>query len=645
MAQGKPGAPAPFFSMGLPTPQPMVTRPLLGIDWMDSPLNLKPGALLDAQGVSVRPRGLYRLPHYTSSVGGAAWSPADNPLLLSGAWGQYGFQYPYLFTENYIFLITAGYSQQFWNYAVGTVSAPGGGNTVTGVGTFWKTFGIKAGDVITIAAVPYTITAVSSDTVLTTATNVPLTSGAAYNIVRGMNAGQPYMVDACQATDPTTTPPTQYLVVATYGNQLMAINPTTGAITNLTQSAAKQPTSGGFTAECCAYFVGRIWAGHLNDGSNGELRQFVRWSKATDITDFSDATAYNNLLAQGSAFSGAVRRMVPMGANLLFYLDDALIVGSPSNTLNLPLAFQQIPSGGIGVAGPRAIASVVLPREETNLWGLNIAGHFFVGQDNIYFLSASSLTLQPVGSKIVKNSILKCQVPERIQAAVDWTGRRVRFGFPRSNNYIENIYDFNWETKEWSYEPKKTWMLGDPFLSYSLNVALMTTVPGAFMCLVDGVTNMVSGWTDQATTARAIYIENAGTLWTYAQGGDLTTNPDGSTNALSIDTQDYDEGAPGMVKFWRLLRLKFDEDTLPSVNVVFAISISLDMGRTWRSIGNLTVLQGESEGWINFRATGPHIRFRIASATAVTTYYIVELSRLVSLRGVQVSARQQHALP
>jgi hypothetical protein len=100
-----------------------------------------------------------------------------------------------------------------------------------------------------------------------------------------------------------------------------------------------------------------------------------------------------------------------------------------------------------------------------------------------------------------------------------------------------------------------------------------------------------------------------------------------------------------MVKFWRLLRLKFDEDTAPAINVVFAVSISLDMGKTWRAIGNLTVRAGETEGWINFRATGPHIRFRIASTTAVTPYYIVELSRLVSMRGVEVSARQQHALP
>ena len=638
----RPGAPAPFFSMGLPTPQPMVTRPLLGIDWMDSPLNLKPGAMLDAQGLIVRPRGLYRTPCYDSSMGGAAWSPADNPLLLAGAWGQYGFQYPYLFTENYIFLLLSGYVQQSWTYAVGhidtttTAVTPHAGST-----PLWKTLGIQIGDIITIASTAYAISAVTSDTSITLASSAGSHTDVAYSIARGMHAGTPYMVDAAQATDLTLGP---MLVVATFGNQLIMINPTTAVISNLTATAAKQPTTGGFTAEAVAYFQGRVWAGHLNDGSNGELRQFARWSKATDITDFSDATAYINLLSQGSAFAGAIRRFVPMGANLMTYLDDAVFVGTPSNTPNLPLAFQQVPTGGIGVAGPRAVASVVLPRDEQNLWGLNIAGHFFVGQDNVYFLSASSLTLQPIGSKIVKNSVMKCQVPQRIQAVVDWNTRRVRFGFPRSSNYVEDIYDFDWETKEWSHEPRKTWMLGDPFLSYSLSVTFMTTVTGVFMCLVDDATKMVSGWTQSPLTARAVYMENAGTLWTYA-GAELAINPDGSANPIAIETQDYDEGVPGMVKFWRMLRVKIAWDTAPSVDIVFAVSISLDLGQSWRGIGNLTVRSGETEGWINFRATGPHIRFRISSSTPVEPYYVVELTRLVSLRGVQVSARQQHVLP
>ena len=642
MPPGRPGAPAPFFSQGLPTPQPIFTRPLLGIDWMDSPLNLKPGALLDAQGVSVRPRGLYRAPGYGSAFAGATWRPADNPLLLANAWGQFGFQYPYLFTENYFFLLTTGYTQQTWAYAVGNIDTNGTAVVPhTGSTPLWKTLGMLPGDTLTVNSVTYTIAAVVSDSSITLATSAGVQSNKTYSITRGMHAGNPYMVDACQATDLTLGP---MLVVATFNNQLMYINPTTGAVANLTATVAKQPATGGFTAECVVYFAGRIFAGHLNDGSNGELRQFMRWSKTTDLQDFSDPTAYINLLAQGSAFSGAIRRAVPMGANLITYLDDALFIGSPSNTPNLPLAFQQIPTGGIGIAGPRAIASVILPREETNLWGLNIAGHFFVGQDNIYFLSASSMTLQPVGSKIVKNSVLKCQNPQRIQAVVDWSTRKIRFGFPVATSQIENIYDFNWETKEWSYEPRKTWMLGDPFLSVSLSVALMTTVPGAFMCLVDGVTNMVSGWSQAATTARSVYIENAGSLW-VSNALELATNPDGSANPISIDTQDYDEGAPGMVKFWRLLRAKIAWDSVPAMDIVMAVSMSLDMGISWRGIGNLTIRQGETEGWVNFRATGPHIRFRFTSATAVTPYYIVELSRLVSLRGTQVSARQQHALP
>ncbi len=633
----------------LKAPQPVYTRPLLGIDWLGSPLNLKPGALLDAQGVVVRPRGLYRNPGYASALAGLPWSPADTPLLLVGAWGTQGIQYPYLFGQNYIFSGGGGgLTQAPWTYTTGTVTTTGN-TTVTGSGTAWKTLGIQPGDLITIASVQYTIASITSDTVLVTTANVPSASGVSYSIARLMHAGNPYMVDACNATDVTLGP---MLVVATFGNQLIAINPTTGAITNLSTSSAKQPTTGGIQAECCAYFAGRIFVGHLLDGSNGELRQFMRWSKATDITDFSDPTAYMNVVGASSSAggvgsgtcSGAIRRFVPMGTMLVTYLDDAIFVGTPSNITNLPLAWQQLPTGGLGIAGPRAVASTVLPREETNIWGMNVVGHFFVGPDNVYFLSASSLSLQPIGSKVVKNSVLKCQNPGRIQAVVDWNQRRVRFGFPVASSYIENIYDFNWETKEWSYEARKTWMLADPFLTYSLSTQVMETSTGSPMCLVDGVTTMVSGWTQSTFVARAVYEENNGTLWMYS-GAENATNPDGSANSIGIQTQDFDEGAPGMVKFWRRLSLKIHWDTAPGMDITFDIQVSMDMGNTWRDLGTLTILNGETEGWINFRAKGPHIRFKIASSTPCPPYYIVEMGRLVSLTGVQVSNRQQHALP
>ena len=637
----KPGSPTPFFSMGLPTPQPMVTRPLLGIDWMNSPVNLKPGALLDAQGLVVRPRGLYHIPGYESAMGEVAWSPADNPLLLAGAWGVNGIQYPYLFTENYVFLASGGFTREPWTYTVGTITTTGANVATTSGTTLWKTLGVLPGDLITIAGTTYVIQTVTSDTALVLTTSAGSNVGVAYSISRLNHAGTPYMVDGCQATDITLGP---MYVFATFNQQLGMLTPSTGVIANLTATVAKQPSTGGFTAECVAYFAGRIFAGHLNDGSNGELRQFLRWSKATDITDFSDPTAYNNLLSNANAFAGAIRRLVSLGTVLVVYADDAIFIGTPSNTANLPLSFQQIPTSGIGLAGPRAIASIILPREETNLWGTNISGHFFVGPDNVYFLSASSLTLQPIGSKIVKNSITQCQYPYRIQAAIDWTNRRVRFGFPKANSYIENVYDFDWETKEWSYESRKTWLLGDPFLSYELTYTYMVTVTGNNMVLSDNVTDMIAAWSAAPLTSRAIYIEQSGTLWSTS-GKELATNPDGSSNALNVMTQDFDEGAPGMVKFWRMLRLKIAWDTAPSVDIAFNIGVSLDLGQTFRVIGTLTIRQGETEGWINFRATGPHIRFQIASVTPVTPYYIVELTRLVSMRGTQGSNRQQHALP
>jgi hypothetical protein len=604
-------------------------------------LNLKPGALLDAQNVVVRPKGLYRIQGYDAFIGGAAWSPADTPCILAAGWGNNGIQYPFLFTQNYIFLAEwpSSYVRVPWNYATGTASTSG--TAVTGIGTLWQTLGINTGDIFQINSVNYVIQSVNSDTSITLTTSAGSQIAQAYNISRYLGANTSSIVDACQVDDVTLG---QYLVAASPGNQILALTPQTQAVANLVGTAAKQPATGGFTAQCVAYTLGRVFAGNLIDGSSGFARTRIRWSKATDTTDFSDPTAFIDLLAQGSSFSGAIQRMLPLGTMLVCYLDDAIFVGSPSNTANLPLAFQQIPTGSVGIAGPRAVANLILPRDETNIWGVNTSGHFFAGFDNVYFLSASNLSLEPIGSKIVRESILRCQYPSRIQASVDWVRRRVRFGFPRSNPYIENIFEYDWETKEWSYEVRTTWLMADLPLSSSWVATIMQDMLGDNMQTMTGQNMALSSGTSNSFT-RSHYIENEGTLWDSSTD-ENATNPDGSANPISIQTADFDEGAPGMVKFWRLLRLKitWDPETVPNIDIPFSVSISMNRGRTWRSIGTMTITQGNDEGYINFRATGPHIRFLITSSAAVTPYYITELSRVVSLRGVQSDIRQQNAV-
>lgn len=637
----KPGNPTPFFSNGLPTPVPVVTRPLLGLDWLSSSLNAPDGALLDAKNILVRPKGLYRIPGYEAFMNGDTWSPTDNPCLLEAAWGTNGVQYPYLFTENYVFLCDwfSGYVRKEWLYDVGTVDVSSTAVGTASGTTLWKTLGIQPGDVITIGGSDYEISEVLSDTEIRITTDGGTQSGVAYSISRKLHAGDPYLIDACEVQDISRG---SGLIAVTFRNQILFLDPTTGVIENLTPTVAKQPSTGGFTAECVAYFVGRVFAAHLDDGTNGELRAFIRWSKTTDIGDFSEATAYTQLMDQGSKFSGAVRRMIPLGAGLICYLDDAIFVGTPSNQPGLPLSFQQIPTGRIGLVGTRAVASLVLPSAQQGL-GPSIAGHFFVGRDNVYFLSASTLAIEAIGNKIVRDSVLKCQLKTRIQTSVDWSRRRIRFGFPIDDAFIENIFDFDWETKEWSYESRTTWLMGDPFLSQPLVSAVMVTETGNPVIATTGWF-MVAPWSDVPLTVAGQYIEQSGALWA-SLGLELDSNPDGSANAIAIETVDYDEGAPGMVKFWRMLRIKIGWDTAPAVPIVFTVSLSTDCGRTWKSAGTMSIAIGSDEGYVNFRATGPHIRFKITSSTVVTPYYITEMSRLVAIRAVQQSLRQQRALP
>lgn len=627
--------PTPIFSMGLPTPQPIVTRPLLGLDYVSSELNAPDGALLDAKNLIVRPKGLYRIPGYAAWLDGVAWSPADIPCLIVSAWGANGIQYPFLITQNRVFLCSwsSGYSEVEWIYDDGTIGASG--TAVTGSGTLWETLGITAGDVMTIAGNDYVIEAVNTDTSITLATSAgAIGGGTAYSITRLINAGNAYQVDTCLANDLTLG---YFLVIATPNRQVAKLYPQTQVMVNLTETAAKQPATGGFTAQAVCFALGRIFAGNLVDGTNGNQRVMIRWSKATDITDFSDTTAYLYLTGQASNFSGGIQKMLTLGTLMVVYLDDAVFIGSPSNVANLPMAFQQLPTGGVGLVGARAVASVVLPTERGA-----ISGHFFVGFDNVYFLSSSDLSITPIGSKIVRESIQKCRYLSRVQTAVDWQRKRVRFGFPRATAEIENIFDFDWETREWSYEERTTWLVGDLMLSTAWAPSPMYTVAGDAMVTVSGDAMCIS-WAAATGLEHAHCIEQNGVIWQSALE-DNAVDPDGSPIPVVIETMDYDEGAPGLVKFWRMLRVKvsWDDGAAPAVPIVFATEVSLDRGRTFRPIGALTIAVGNDEGYVNFRATGPHVRFRLTSSSAVTPYYIVEITRLASIRGVQQSRRQQN---
>ena len=220
----------------------------------------------------------------------------------------------------------------------------------------------------------------------------------------------------------------------------------------------------------------------------------------------------------------------------------------------------------------------------------------------------------------------------------------MRFGFPRSSPYIENIFEYDWETKEWSYEPRTTWLVTDLPISSAWNPVQMQDVLGNNM-MTSGGDTMNLMWGTMGGFVRSHFVEHNGALWASSTS-ENAVNPDGSANAISLTTPDYDEGAPGMVKFWRMLRLKlmWEPETVPAMTITLNVSISLNRGRTWRSIGAMNITQGNDEGYINFRATGPHIRFLITSSTPVTPYYISEMTRLCSLRGTQTDIRQQNAI-
>jgi len=123
-----------------------------------------------------------------------------------------------------------------------------------------------------------------------------------------------------------------------------------------------------------------------------------------------------------------------------------VFVGRTTNLTGLPLSFQKLETGGVGLLGMKAVAG----------WQDSL---FFVGQDDIYQLSPSGLT--PVGTPVVRRTIQQVSSTHhwKICATMDLSNDRVLFGFPKDSNEIEEIWSYCYKTKAWTWEKFNCYML------------------------------------------------------------------------------------------------------------------------------------------------------------------------------------------
>jgi len=665
----------------MPDTQDVTIRPLDKGIVLNLPSQLIPaGGFFVLKNYQATTQGLRRRSNYSVFIQGVF---EGDPIDLVTLWGTGGTQKTYLITTKYLYSVSAlgGVIPIYFKEVFGTIDVSG--TSVTGHGTRWVDIGIKPGDVLVVGSESAVVGSVGANTDITLASaDITDATGLSYEIRRVFGAEVPYLVDWQVANDllviaTILNPPlyvgfgdaemhelirTERTVTATvtsgstvvtdvapaYVESTWKGDPVSGtgipngavvdsiaSLSSFTLSAAASASGSGvnllvglnhyastgrFSAETAAFFNDALWFGHTISALDGEKRYQVRWSTVLDITNFADYTAYYDIPYQ----TGRLKKLLPMGETLIAYFDDAIYVGKKTNIPNLPVEFDPYPTGGIGLVGMYAVTA----------W---LDGHFFVGQDDIYFFSNRGL--QKIGTPIVRETIKKCQNIWRIMSAVDPQRQRIVFGFPEVNESYTKVWSFDYVAKAWSYEEINgvgSFLLSNPIVN--------STVTWSELNITwDGPEIAPYSWDALSSKEefRSLYRDNGADI---IRMSDLDEGLDMQTTIIEgvIETGDFDFGATDTNKLYKRLSIKIDRDSNQfDETVSFLMYGSANRGKSWKALGTLAIPVDEDEGYITFRMTGSTCRFRFISTDAVKSYIISEMTLRVTGVGLETGLYKQ----
>lgn len=611
-----------------PSPKNFVERPLnKGIILNRPSQSLPTGAIVDATNFIVGPVGPYRRPGDSLyNVGSTDYTAVD----LATLWNTSGTQVQILVTDRTLFEIAQGSDMNEISdyYEEGSVTVAASSTMLNGASCDWLSDSndILAGDIVRVGTTTsgtFTVVDESEITSITDTNTIVLEdtlsgitgSGTDYRIIRTVNDSTNYLPDHVIFNNnflivDHRRPIRQYGFATSADVSGTLSNYSTGSNGILIGSSTYiEPVAG-----TIAFFNDRVFiADMVETGGDGTKRQRIRWSSQTNHADFSEATAYIDLPYS----SGNIVKLLPMGNLLVVYLSDSIYIGSITNMPNLPVSFQRIETGGIGLVGKKAVCS----------W---LDRHFFIGQDNIYQLSQEGI--QPIGNPIIKETIDKAEDLERCYAIPDPTNRRIVFGFQESSDIMENLWSFQYETGAWSKDDVSTFMIALPevITSNTWNSYTSTTWD-----------SMTGAWDDLSSnqSKRRLYLEDNGALRRLSNSS--STDYSNDTITAILETRDYDEDGPDTNKTWTRLSLKIEETSGRSESILFQVSGSADRGNTWKDLGTMEIGTDDDEGEVSFRITSSHIRFRITSRSQVPPYWITEIGRRVTLRGNETTMQLQ----
>lgn len=503
-----------------------------------------------------------------------------------------------------------------WNY---TGTGDGTGSTFTDASSDFNAEGVLPGDFLEVDTDLVRITSVPADDTITLLSDLSQTyTGESYTIWFSLRNDQEYRTDWAFILNE--------VVFTDYKRELLTYDVDTETLVPYLSASDKpeddlsQPID--FVAATIVSFLDRLWVGHVKEtdsvGTVTDYRQRIRWSIPTDPRNFSRVTNFIDL----PYTSGSIRKMERFGDGLAVYCKDAIFIGTRTNNPDLPVAFQQLDTGGIGLIGQKAMTP----------W---LDGHFFVGQDDIYFLSNSGL--ERLGAPILRETIKKCDYPDYIYVQPDPTNERIIFGFPESAPRLAKLWSFHYKARAWSYDAVETDFISNPDINFTLQWADLT---GTWANLE----NTYPTWADMniEEASRTLYFEANSQIQRFVPGA---ANDSGQPIRVVYETKDYDLNKPDTNKTWLRIGLKIDYEVTPTVPIRFTVSISANRGRRWVDAGTLTIRPGEDEGYTSFLMTSSSIRFRLISDSDVTPYWLSEIVMRFRARGREITEGTQSNVP
>jgi len=558
-------------------------------------------------------QGLYRRPGY-EYFGGTAGTGNALPIRdVITYFSSAGVQESVVIDDDNLYTLTySGFTQKYSSYTTGTGSIDGDHSAdpdnVTGTATGWDTTtnNISVGDRFILDpdgsltdAGPHTyyIGTINSDTDidLVDADGVAITlpetfTNEDYSIQRCWITNRPYYVDWIRADN--------QLYFVENGRMPWTWDGSTWG--------AWDSTNIQWQATCIGYQGDRIWCGDILDGAT-RYRNRIKWSNTTAHGTFA-AASYKDLVET----EGAIMRLVNLDDWLIAYLDTAIYVGRPTNVVTLPYSFKMIETLETGLVGMKAVCKAH-------------GGHYFVTKDNIWKLTVTGL--EPIGTPIAREALKNCTKPQNIWAAPDVPNHRVCFGIPASGENFEKIWSYDYQSKAWSYDSVTGSSLSFRGITFAYGWDDIET-PISAANWDTGMDDFAS-WDaiGQDTVGGELYVGRSnGRLQRLT--GDGTTDPDSAAIEAVFETGDLDFGKPNQDKVFERISLKID--TFLSVDLSFKVEFSNNRGRTWDVIANpadgtqMTIEDGEDEGFVSFKGRGSTGRFRFTTNTATDPFSITE---------------------